>query len=132
MSLFTNIDHIELVVSDYERSVEFYKKMGVLVSETTHHGKSAEILIGNTIFEIHAVTLENSDEVPGVQHISFSVEGGRDDLLTVIEKLNEDGIKTRFSDRYHPQSGRLHVNLRDPDGHRLQFNITERKMPDEQ
>jgi catechol 2,3-dioxygenase-like lactoylglutathione lyase family enzyme len=131
MGLFVDIDHIELVVSDYERSVEFYKKLGTLVRETTHHGKSAEILIGKTMWEIHAVTLENSDEVPGVQHISFRVDGGREDLLETIEELRGKGIKIRYSDRYHPQSGRLHFNFRDPDGHRLQASLEEREIPSE-
>ena len=132
MDLFVDIDHIELVVVDYERSVEFYKKLGTLVRETTHHGKSAEILIGKTVWEIHAVTLENSDEVPGVQHISFRVEGGKEELQTTIDKLTEKGVTIRYSGRPHPQSGRYHYNFRDPDGHRLQASLEEREIPDEE
>ena len=83
MNLFKKIDHIELVVGNFESAKKFYEKLGPKVRETTHHGSSAEFLIGDTLFEIHQVGGGGRvEENPGLDHISFLVEGGKDHGLT--------------------------------------------------
>ena len=130
---FTKIDHIDIAVSNFDRAVEFYKKLGTMVRSTTHHGYSAEFLIGGTIFEIHQVGLGKGTEteIPGVNHISFLVDGGREELVKVHKELDENGIKANFNDRPHPRTGRLHFAFRDEDGNRIQASIAERKIPGE-
>lgn len=120
--MFKKIDHIEIVVSDFDRAINFYKKLGSLIRQTPHHGGSAEFLIGNTIFEIHKVGSEGSvDEVPGINHISFLVEGGTDELDVSRKELLDKGIEcTEVS--FIKATGRYLFNFRDADGHRLQIN----------
>ena len=129
---FKKIDHIDLAVPNFDRAVEFYKKLGTLVRTTSHRGKSAEFLIGDTIFEIHQVGLEGTEtEITGINHISFLVDGGSEELLEVHEELKEKGIKSKFNDRPELTTGRLHFSFRDGDGNRYQASIAERKIPSE-
>jgi catechol 2,3-dioxygenase-like lactoylglutathione lyase family enzyme len=129
---FMKIDHIDIAVANFDRAVEFYKKLGTLVRTTSHRGKSAEFLIGGTIFEIHQVGLEGTEtEITGINHISFLVDGDREELLQVHSELMEKGIKSKFPDRPEPTTGRLHFSFRDEDGNRYQASSAERKIPEE-
>lgn len=120
--MFKKIDHIEIVVSDLYRAINFYKKLGSMIRQNTHHGGSVEFLIGNTIFEIHKVGGGGKvDEVPGIDHISFLVEGGKNELEVARKKLLDKGIEcTEVS--FIKATGRYLFNFRDADGHRLQTN----------
>ena len=122
MNLFKKIDHIELVVGNFESAKKFYEKLGPKVRETTHHGSSAEFLIGDTLFEIHQVGAGGRvEENPGLDHISFLVEGGKEELAKVREDLVSKGIEV--SDVHLVKAtGRYLINFRDADGYRLQAN----------
>ena len=122
MSIFKKIDHIEIVVSDLDRAMNFYKKLGPMIRKTTHHGGSVEFLVGNTIFEVHKVGGGGKvDEVPGIDHISFLVEGGKEELEEARKKLLNKGVEcTDVS--FIKATGRYLINFRDADGHRLQMN----------
>jgi catechol 2,3-dioxygenase-like lactoylglutathione lyase family enzyme len=122
MSLFKKIDHIELVVSDLERAIDYYEKLGPMIRRTTHHGGSAEFLVGDCVFEIHQVGKGGRvEEVPGIGHISFQVEGGKDELEKAREELVDKGIEcTKVS--LIKATGRYLFNFRDSEGYRLQAN----------
>ena len=122
MSLFRKIDHIEIVVSDVYRATNFYKKLGPMTRQTTHHGGSIEFLIVDTLFEIHTVGGGGKvDEVPGIDHISFLIEGGKEELEKARKELLNKGIKcTEIT--LVKATGRYLFNFRDADGHRLQAN----------
>ncbi len=64
--------------------MEYYAKFGPMVRHTTHHGGSAEYMIGDTLFEIHKVSAGGrNEENPGIDPISFLVEGCKDELEAV-------------------------------------------------
>lgn len=122
--LFKKVDHIEIVSPDLQRTVDFYKRLGPIVRITPHHDRSVEILIGGTLFEFHEVGAGgNTEENPGLDHISFLVEGGKDELEEVRKKLVEKGIDCSEVG-YIKGSGRYLFNFRDDSGRRLQANTS--------
>ena len=123
-SLFKKIDHIEIVSPDLQRTVDFYKRLGPIVRTTPHHDRSLEILIGGTLFEFHEVGAGgNTEENPGLDHISFLVEGGKEELEEVRKEIVEKGIDCSEV-AYIKQSGRYLFNFRDDSGRRLQANTS--------
>jgi glyoxylase I family protein len=127
--MLRGIDHIELIVRDVDQTVAFFGKMGFeVLSRTPHHGGSAELRLpgeGQTILEIHRV---QGEENPGVNHIAFRC----DDLRETHRGLEADGIAFESEPHLVKASGRLIVNLRDPDGWRLQIVDPERVAPEEE
>ena len=79
--MIVGIDHIEIVVRDVKKHVEFYQKLGFkLLTWTDHHGGSAELQVpgdNQPIIELHGM------EAPGKprhQPHCFQVPGRRDSL----------------------------------------------------
>lgn len=111
------IDHIELVVTDVDRFVKFFQAMGFeLVRRTEHHGGSAELRVpgeNQPIIELHRV---GGEENPGLNHIALRVS----DVRQAYEELRSQGIGCS-EPHYVEATGRTIVNLRDPDGWRLQL-----------
>jgi glyoxylase I family protein len=120
LALFKKIDHIELVTGDFDKLVDFFQKLGPTVRTTSHHGRSVEVLVGGTIFEIHQVA---GDEMPGINHISFLVEGGKDELAKVRTDLVQKGVECTEV-KFIKASGRYTINFRDTDGRRIQVNTS--------
>ncbi|MDP6388762.1 MAG: VOC family protein [Alphaproteobacteria bacterium] len=124
--MIKGIDHIELIVRDFEEYVEFLENLGFeLLVRTDHHGASAELKPpgeNQPIFEIHQAT---GEEVIGVNHIAFAV----DDIEAADAALKEKGIATGGGPGYVEATGRTNINLRDPDGWRLQLVHAKRDMP---
>jgi catechol 2,3-dioxygenase-like lactoylglutathione lyase family enzyme len=124
--MIRGIDHIELIVRDVEEFVTFFQKLGFkLLTRTSHHGASAELQLpgaNQPIFEIHQV---GGEENIGVNHIAFTV----DNAQATYEELRSQGITSMRSPNFVPATGRTTVNLRDPDGWRLQLVDAARKAP---
>ena len=119
---FKKIDHVELVVGNLDRAMKFYGKLGTLVRQTTHHGGSPEYMIGETLYEMHQVGAGGrSEENPGIDHISFLVEGGKEELEKVRIDLVSKGIECTDV-HLVKATGRYLINFRDADGYRLQAN----------
>ena len=120
------IDHIEIIVRDVEEYIAFFERMGFkLLTRTTHHGSSAELqLPGNNqpIFEIHQVGRE---ENIGVNHIAFKVDNAQE-----MYKQLKGKVKVMREPNYVAATGRTTVNMRDPDGWRLQLVDADRKAPE--
>ncbi len=123
--MIRGIDHIELIVRDFDEYVEFLKSLGMeVLTLTTHHGKSAELQApgeNQPIFEIHQVT---GEEVIGVNHIAFRV----DDVNAASEQLGRSEINFN-KPNYVEATGRTTINLRDPDGWRMQLVDAKRAEP---
>jgi catechol 2,3-dioxygenase-like lactoylglutathione lyase family enzyme len=122
MVRFKKIDHIEFVVEDFEKAKKYYAKLGPMVRETTHHGGSAEFLIGDALFEIHQVGAGGrAEENPGMDHLSWLVEGGKEELQAVRDELVAEGIDVS---EVHlvKATGRYLINWRDAGGYRQQAN----------
>ena len=119
------IDHIELIVRDVDETIVFFEALGFkLLTRTRHHGTSVEMqLPGNNqpIFEIHQVT---GEENPGVNHIAFKVDNAQEAYTQLQGK-----VKVMRAPNYVQATGRTTVNLRDPDGWRLQLVDADRKAP---
>lgn len=125
--MVTRIDHIEIIVRDAAEYIAFMETLGFeVITRTTHHGGSAELKLpgeGQPIFEIHQV---EGEENPGVNHIAFSVDNAQE----AYDQLTDAGVTSAKPPHYVRSTGRLTVNLRDPDGFRIQLVDAERKEPD--
>ncbi len=125
--MINGIDHIEIVVRDAEEYIAFMETLGFeVITRTVHHGLSAELKLpgdNQPIFEIHQVA---GEENPGVNHIAFAV----DDANTAFAGLQDAGVTSANPPNYVQSTGRLTVNLRDPNGHRVQLVDAVRKEPD--
>ncbi len=125
--MIRGIDHIELIVRDLDTYVGFLEKLGFeLLTRTTHHGGSVEMRMpgqAHPIFEIHQVS---GEEVIGINHIAFRV----DNAEAAHAALGAAGIAVEEGPGFVPSTGRTTVNLRDPDGWRVQLVEAGRKAPD--
>ena len=119
------IDHIELIVRDVDEFVAFFEAMGFkLLTRTNHHVSSVEMQLpgdNQPIFEIHQVGRE---ENIGVNHIAFKVDSAQEAYQQLQGK-----VKVMREPNYVAATGRTTVNLRDPDGWRLQLVDADRKAP---
>ena len=75
------------------------------------------------MFEIHRV---GGEEAIGVNHIAFQVA----DVAAARKDLQAQGINADVEPVYVRATGRTVLNLRDPDGWRLQIVDSARKAPD--
>ena len=120
------IDHIELIVRDVDAHITLFEKLGFKVlARTAHHGGSAELQLpgeNQPIFEIHAV---HDEEVIGINHIALRV----DDADKAYEELSADGVAFTRGPKLIEVTGRTTVELRDPDGWRLQLVDKDRAPP---
>ena len=123
--MIRGIDHIELIVRDFDEYIEFLKTLGMKVlTHTSHHGESAELQApgeNQPIFEIHQAS---GEEVIGVNHIAFRV----DDVTAADETLKQTKIDSN-EPNYVKETGRTTINLRDPDGWRMQLVDAKRVDP---
>ena len=119
------IDHIELIVRDVEPYVEFYGKLGFqLLTQTDHHGGSVELQLpgdDQPVLEIHKAT---GEETIGINHIAFRV----DDIHAAYGELRSNDIASGSPTLSAP-TGRTNINLRDPDGWRVQLVDSDRVAP---
>lgn len=126
--MIRSIDHIELIVRDLEEFVTFFQNLGFeLLMRTGHHGGSVEMTLpgeNQPIFEIHQA---GGEEVIGINHIALKV----DDAKAAYEAFQEKGVPFTRGPKYIDHTGRTTVELRDPDGWRVQLVDAERKAPEE-
>ncbi len=124
--MLTAIDHIELIVRDLDAYVDYMQKLGFeLITRTSHHGDSAELKLpgdGQPIFELHEV---GGEEVIGVNHIAFRTN----DVNAAYDGLIDAGIKVEEPPHDVASTGRTNINLRDPDGWRVQIVDANRRKP---
>ena len=124
--MITQIDHIEIVVQDVKRHVEFYQKLGFkLLTWTEHHGGSAELQLpgpNQPILEIHTVL---GEENIGINHIAFRSE----DVNKTYDELQAKGIPFAKGPHKVGYTGRTNLLLRDPGGWRLQITDAKREKP---
>jgi catechol 2,3-dioxygenase-like lactoylglutathione lyase family enzyme len=124
--MLTAIDHIEIIVRDLDAYVDYLQKLGFeLVTRTSHHGDSAELKLpgdGQPIFELHQV---GGEEVIGINHIAFRTE----DINAAYDRLVDAGIMADEEPHLVASTGRTNINLRDPDGWRVQIVDARRQEP---
>lgn len=124
--MITSIDHMELIVCDVDAHVAFFEKLGFnVLTRTTHHGGSAELQLpgdNQPIIEIHEA---GGEEVIGINHIALKV----DNAEAAYKELSADGVAFTRGPKLIEVTGRTTVELRDPDGWRIQLVDAERKPP---
>ena len=123
----TKIDHIELIVNRFEEYVALFRALGFQERiRTKHHGDSVEFQLpgeNQPVFEIHRV---GGEEAIGVNHIAFQVA----DVAAARKELQAAGVDATVEPVYVRATGRTVLNLRDPDGWRLQIVDAARRAPD--
>lgn len=126
--MILGIDHIELIVSDLEKFISLFEKMGFeVILRTPHHGGSAELKLpgeGQPVFELHSV---EDEENPGVNHIAFAC----DDIEATYRSMVDQGVVFEKGPYLVPASGRTIASFRDPGGWRLQLVDCRRVEPKE-
>ncbi len=116
--MITGIDHIELIVRDLEDYVRFFESLGFEhVRRTDHHGASVEMKPpgpDQPVFELHQV---GGEEVIGINHIALRI----DNAEAAHAALADTGIRIDSPPRHIASTGRTNVDIRDPDGGRIQL-----------
>jgi catechol 2,3-dioxygenase-like lactoylglutathione lyase family enzyme len=123
------IDHVELVVSDIDRALEFYRKLGLKTSEATFAGsgrRRAFLDVGPSQ-QVNVMTPDdvgslNRTALPGGGHLCLVWDGAADDF---VERLTEEGLTPRRG----PGSGRGALGdgtstfINDPDGNSIEIIV---------
>ena len=121
-----NVHHIAIIVSDYEKSKDFYvNKLGFQVIREEHRAVQndikLEVQLGNCMLEIFkkAQTAENPGKPDrcGVWHLCFYAP----DLEKTIGELNAVGIKTDPI-MVNASNGKRICFFYDPDGLPLELH----------
>ena len=116
---FLRVDHIDIIVSDINKSVEFYRKFGMHPEGTLDAAKTVFLFNGD---ESHPVRIELHQAKPGdkigIDHLSFGV----DDPVDATEEVKfVGGVKFNFEPFENNDSGRTISNCNDPDGNLIQM-----------
>lgn len=122
------IRHIEILVSDLNKSLEFYKKLFLLISwgqidATGFKYKDTKIYLKESLFSKRDSKSEQRDTL-GTRHMCFNVN----DVKTVeavgkfIKEYGEKIIRgpLEVTDDWHPKGGYYTVDFYDPDGYILE------------
>ena len=114
------LEHLDLIVSDIKKSVEFYRKLGLYPEGTLDNGDSVYLINGDEdaplTVELHQA---KEGQETGIDHVSLEVA----DVQTAYNELKLlGGIELLFEPREIPRSGRTITNFYDPDGVHLQLS----------
>ena len=120
------IHHVAIIVSDYERSKDFYVNLlGFEIIRETYREKrndyKLDLKLGESELEIFYIP--NSPKRPsypeacGLRHLAFKV----DCIEEVIRELNEKGIETEPI-RYDEITGKKMTFFNDPDNLPLELH----------
>ena len=124
--LFSKVQHIAIIVSDFEKSREFYvnKLSFKPIAEIDRPERKSRILYldaGNVIIELFSFPNPPKrlawPEACGLRHIAFET----DNFDHIIKKLNETGIETEPV-RTDKRTGKRLTFFKDPDNLPLEIN----------
>ena len=116
------VEHIDFVVRDIARSVEFYKKLGLVVQRELDEGRTVflwnEDQQSPVVVELHQAGKGwLASRPPGLNHIAFHV----DDVGVAYKELSEAGVAFSLEPQWGSRSGKTVANAEDPDDMPLQF-----------
>ncbi len=122
----TGIDHINLSVRDLVRSIAFYRNtFGLEMKEDGRSRDRPFVIVGKpgvAYLALHESENAGTSAHPAINHWGFVVG----DLDPVLDRLEADGVKIRFTDVYprgvieYPRSRSVYVE--DPDGHEIELS----------
>ncbi|WP_405232899.1 VOC family protein [Lentisalinibacter salinarum] len=119
------IDHVNVSVRDLARSLRFYTEtFGLELKEDGRARERPFVIVGRA--GVAYLALHESKDAgpaahPAINHWGFVVG----DLDPVLDRLEADGVKIRFTDTYprgvieYPRSRSVYVE--DPDGHEIEL-----------
>ena len=113
------LEHLDVIVTDIKKSLEFYRKLGLYPEGTLDGGDSVYLVNGEPptlTVELHQA---KEGDKTGIDHISLEVE----DVQAAYDELKFlGGVDLLFEPREIPRSGRTITNFYDPDGVHLQLS----------
>jgi catechol 2,3-dioxygenase-like lactoylglutathione lyase family enzyme len=118
-----SFDNIGVAVTDYERAVDFYKKLGFEVAFEEAEGGSLKA--GNAVLYVFKTSSSTSPQErdvsltanpPGIDHISFRVP----DVDEVYARFRKAGLPIETGPEDQTWGSRT-ITVLDPDGNRLWF-----------
>ena len=124
--LFNQIHHVAIIVSDYQKAMEFYvEKLGFPVLRENYRPDKGDwkldLKFGDGELEIFAIPgappRPNYPEAQGLRHLAFRV----DDVERAVKELEERGIECEPI-RLDPYSQRRMTFFHDPDGLPLELH----------
>ncbi len=124
--LFNRVHHVAIIVSDFEKSKDFYiNKLGLkVIGEIDRPERKSKILYlntGNAIIELFSFPNPpkrlSHPEACGLRHLAFEV----DSIEETIKNLNRLGIETEPI-RIDLRTGKKMTFLKDPDNLPLEIN----------
>lgn len=123
--LLNKIHHVAIIVSDYEKSRDFYVnklELPVIRENLQKRGTyKLDLLVGDMELEIFGMKNPpervNNPEACGLRHLAFHVE----DVEAAARWLNEKGIETEPI-RVDEYTGKQMTFFRDPDGLPLELH----------
>ena len=105
------IDHIDFTVTDLEKTVEFYRELGLIIAERMDHGgESAQMTSedGGLILDLRQA---KSTDNPGYNHYAIKVE----DIDDTCSELRDKGLAVD-GPVYVEATKRKLATIRNPDG----------------
>lgn len=129
MLRLTGLDHVGLNVTDMDRTLDFYRRLGLTVLRTSGPNaegvRSAVIQVGGqelNIFSSPGLVQSGREKSAGVDHFCLLVEGASID--EVVAALREAGIEIARGPVQRRDGTALFVH--DPDGVRVELQLKTR------
>ena len=126
------LEHILLSAIDFQKSIDFYKKLGFYVAqkwEKPGKSKIAELEHKKSSIMIELVSYDDPNihsppndvksdtKITGYRHISFSSKDIEEDK----KKLEDIGIAQNIEIKYSSRVNANYLFIRDPDGNYIEF-----------
>lgn len=123
---FTQVHHIAIITSDYDKTIDFYvKKLGFEILRENHRPEKGDVKLdlkfGDMELEVFVVPnapkRPNYPEALGLRHLAFKV----DDIHEAVKWLNERGIEAEPV-RFDVYTKNYATFFHDPDGLPLEIH----------
>ena len=125
--MLQRIDHIDLRVSDLEKTEEFFHTLGLKTLRKIGNSRnSIEMALPGdqqVIFELRQVKEGQSS---GINHIGFAA-----DCDQAISDLEQNGIQFTSKNRFIAETGRTVSNFNGPDASKWQVSIVREEKGEE-
>lgn len=121
--MIEKIDNVGVAVTDLERSLAFYERVGFAVEDREPQTPSAMLRAGDArlwVFQTPAGStgrrsLDLVGNPPGFDHVSLAVA----DVDAACERITASGLELESPPADRPDWGYRAASLRDPDGNRV-------------
>lgn len=116
------LDHINLQVRDLNKSVDFYKNVFGFqkVEEGISNNGNPYAIVGRSGHVFLAMYQGRDDNQSYINHLGFHI----DDFDSVMEKINQLGVKISYGDGIIEYPDSRSVYIADPDG--MQIELSEK------